>query len=251
MARFGREEGVYADPLPRLADPDAKPQVTIGLIAINAIVFLAVIFSGASPLTPDTMTLRRFGGTEGIYSLFVQQWRLLSSNYVHAGILHIALNMWGLWNLGELAERIFDRWVYFLMYTCCGVMGMVAACWWNPRVVTVGASGAIFGMAGALISALYLGKLPVSRTATQSILRNLVVVIGFNLVYGFSSTNISNAAHIGGCVTGLSLGAILSPTLTAAPAKRQLWAAAVFAGIGVLGAVALIYAQHIFQRLAG
>jgi rhomboid protease GluP len=251
MARFGRAEGTYSNPLPRLADPDAKPQVTIALMAINIIVFLAMIFSGASPMDPDTMTLRRFGGTEGMLSLFWQQWRLLTANYVHAGILHIAMNMWGLWVLGELAERIFDRWVYVLTYTCCGVMGMVAASWWNPRVVTVGASGAIFGMAGALIAALYLGKLPVARESVQSIVKNLVFVIGFNLFLGFGSRGISNAAHIGGCVTGLALGAILSPTLTAPPAKRQLWAGVLFIVIGIIFAVVSIYAQHTFQRLTG
>ncbi|HEY6184003.1 MAG TPA: rhomboid family intramembrane serine protease [Terriglobales bacterium] len=251
MARFAQEEGIYDNPVPRLADPDAKPQVTIALMALNIVVFVAMIFSGASPLNPDTMTLSRFGGTEGIYSLFVQQWRLLSANYVHAGILHIGMNMWGLWVLGELVERIFDRWVYVLTYTCCGVMGMVAACWWNPRVVTVGASGAIFGMAGALITALYLGKLPVAKESVQSIVKNLIFVIGFNLFLGFGSSGISNAAHIGGCATGLALGAILAPSLTARPAKRQLWAGVVFVVVGTILGVGLVYAQHVYHRLAG
>jgi len=251
MAQFAREEGTYANPVPRLADPDAKPQVTITLMAFNIIVFVAMLFSGASPFEPDTMTLRRFGGTEGIYSLFVQQWRLLTANYVHAGILHIAMNMWGLWVLGELAERIFDRWVYVLTYTCCGVMGMVAACWWNPRVVTVGASGAIFGMAGALITALYLGKLPVARESVQSMVKNLIFVIAFNLFLGFGSSGISNAAHIGGCLTGLVLGASLAPSLTAHPVKRQLWAGALFIVVGVIFGIGLLYGQYVFRRLTG
>jgi rhomboid protease GluP len=250
MARFAREGG-NADPLPRLGDSDAKPQLTIGLMALNVVVFLAIIFSGASPLDPDTQTLRRFGGTEGIYSLFVQQWRLLSANFVHAGILHIAMNMWGLWYLGEMAEGIFDRWVYLLMYAVCGVMGMAAASWWNPMTVTVGASGAIFGMAGALISALYLGKLSLVKESLQGTLRILLIVIGFDLIYGFTSPNISNAAHIGGLASGLALGAILAPSLTAAPVKRQLWAAVVFTCIGIFLGAATIYAQHIFQRLTG
>jgi rhomboid protease GluP len=250
MARFAREGG-NADPLPRLGNPDAKPQVTTVLMALNVIVYLAIVFSGASPLDPDTHTLRRFGGTEGIYSLFVQQWRLLSANFVHSGVLHIGMNMLGLWYLGELVESIFDRWVYILMYIVCGVLGMMAASWWNPMTVTVGASGAIFGLGGALISALYFGKLPLVRESAQNTLRILLIVTGFDLIYGFTSPNISNAAHIGGLAAGLALGAILAPTLTATPMKRQLWAVVVFACIGIFFGVATIYAQHIFQRLAG
>ncbi|HSS99731.1 MAG TPA: rhomboid family intramembrane serine protease [Terriglobales bacterium] len=250
MARFAKEGG-NTNPLPRLDDPDAKPQVTIGLMALNIIVYVAVVFSGASPLEPDTQTLFRFGGTHGIYSLFIQQWRLLSANFVHAGILHIGMNMMGLWYLGELVESIFDRWVYILLYAVCGVAGMMAASWWNPMTVTVGASGAIFGLGGALISALYLGNLPLVRQSAQSTLRILLIVTGFDLIYGFTSPNISNSAHLGGLAAGLALGAILAPSLTARPGRRQLWSAAVFACVGMLLGAAAIYAQHIFQRLAG
>lgn len=230
MAQYATKQDSI--PMPRLADVNAKPHVTIGLMTINLIVFLAMIFSGASPLDPSVEDLRRFGGSWA-YALFAQHWRLLTANYVHAGIIHIAANMWGLWVLGDLAERIFDRWVYFLTYTCCGLAGMLAAAWWNPRTITVGASGAIFGMAGALISALYLGNLPISKTAIQSILKNLLFVVGFNLIYGMArASNISNAAHIGGVVTGLALGAVLAPTLNAPAVKRQLWALLAFAATG-------------------
>jgi len=92
-----------------LTDAHAKSHVTMGLMAINLIVFLAMVFSGASPINPGGEALARFGGSWG-YSLFAQQWRLLTANYVHAGIIHIAFNMWCLWDLGGLAERIFDRW---------------------------------------------------------------------------------------------------------------------------------------------
>ena len=110
----------------------------------------------------------------------------------------------------------------------------------------VGASGAILGIAGALISALYLGNLPISKSAMQSTLKSLLFFAGFNLFYGAAiSQNISNSAHIGGLVTGLALGAALAPTLHAPSAKRQGWAVVVFAvGVIVLWLAFSFFRQH-------
>ena len=106
---------------------------------------------------------------------------MLTSNYLHIGFLHILFNMWCLWDLGNLAERIFDRWTYVLTYTMCGLAGSLASLWWHPLVVGAGASGAIFGLAGALIAALYLGHLPIPKQAVQRTLRSLVIFAGYNL----------------------------------------------------------------------
>src|SRR5882762_3777482 len=242
MAQYATKQD--STPVPRLTDAHAKSHVTMGLMAINLIVFLAMVFSGASPINPGGEALARFGGSWG-YSLFAQQWRLLTANYVHAGIIHIAFYMWCLWDLGGLAERIFDRWVYFLLYTCCGLAGSLAAAWWNPMAITIGASGAIFGIAGALISVLYLGKLPVSKHAIQSTLKSLLFFAGFNLFYGAAiSRGISNSAHIGGVVTGLALGAVLAPSLTAPAGKRQLWSLVVFAGAGIVLLGGFTFIRH-------
>lgn len=250
MAHFARQEGVYANPVPRLTDPDAKAYVTTGLLVLNGIVFLAMTFSGASPLDPTTADLRRFGGSWA-YALFAQQWRLLTATYVHAGIIHIGFNMWCLWDLGGLAERIFDRWVYFLIYTCCGLAGSLAATWSNPGAITVGASGAVFGLAGALIAALYLGKLPISRQAMQGTLKSLLMFAGYNLVFGILVPYISNSAHIGGLVTGLALGAVLAPSLTLPSPRRQLWSLAVLAGCALILYGEFAFLRQLFIRAAG
>jgi rhomboid protease GluP len=250
MAQYATKQYTNSTPVPRLSDAHAKSHVTIGLMGINVVVFLAMIFSGASFMNPDTEVLMRFGSTQGAYSFFVQQWRLLASNYVHAGIIHIAFNMWCLWDLGGLAERIFDRWVYLLMYTCCGLAGSMAASWWNPMVPMVGASGAIFGIAGALISALYLGNLPVSKSAIQSTLKSLLFFAGFNLFYGAAiSRNISNSAHVGGFVTGLALGAVLAPTLTASSSKRQGWSVTILAASGIVLWLAFVLFRYHFTHM--
>src|SRR5271167_1634289 len=142
-----------------------KPPITTALVAINVAVFLAMVLMGVSPTSPTTAQLVPWGANWGPLSLGPQPWRMLTSTYVHAGILHIGLNMWCLWNLGFLAERIFDPWTYVLTYTACGLAGSIASLWLHPMVVGVGASGAIFGFAGALIAALYLGHLPIAKEA--------------------------------------------------------------------------------------
>src|SRR5437588_8029434 len=130
--------------------------LTTLLVGINVTLFVLMVLTGVSPLTPTTPQLLRWGANWGPLSLGSQAWRMLTSNYVHGGLIHIFFNMWCLLNLGAVAERVFDRWTYVLIYTASGLAGSLASLWWHPMVVGVGASGAIFGMAGALIAALYL-----------------------------------------------------------------------------------------------
>ncbi len=128
---------------------------------------------------------------------------MLASNYVHIGIIHIFFNMWCLWNLGRLAERIFDRWTYLLVYTASGIAGSLASLWWHPQGIGAGASGAIFGLAGGLIAVLYLGKLPIAKDALKPTLKSLVMFAAYNLFFGLVP-GIDNAAHLGGLAAGLA-----------------------------------------------
>jgi rhomboid protease GluP len=207
--------------------------VTSVLIGLNALVFVLMTVSGVSFTSPNPQQLVTWGADWGPYALTTQPWRLLTCTFVHIGILHIALNMWCLWNLGALAERIFDRWTYALTYTACGIGSSIVAVWWRPMLVTAGASGAIFGMAGALIAALYLGRLPVPPSAIKSTLKSLLAFAGYNLFFGLLP-GISNAAHIGGLITGLGLGAVLAPRLTASPDERNSWRRLIFIAAAVL-----------------
>ena len=191
-----------------------NPPVTTVLVAVNVAVFAAMALTGVSPVEPTTEQLLKWGANWGPLSLGGQAWRMLASTYLHIGIIHIALNMWCLWNLGNLAEPIFERWTYLLIYTACGLGGSLASLWWHPLVVGAGASGAIFGLAGALIAALYLGKLPIPKEAVRGTLKSLVTFAGYNLFFGAVGARIDNSAHIGGLVTGLAIGALLARHLT-------------------------------------
>lgn len=218
--------------------------VTSTIIGINALVFLAMAFTGSSAIEPNILDLIKWGANDGLHTLVQQPWRMLASNYVHIGILHIALNMWCLWNLGILAEQVFDRWTYFLVYTFCGITGSLVSIVLHPIRVGAGASGAIFGMAGALISALYLGHLPIHPSALKSTLKSLLSFAGYNLFFGAVVPAIDNSAHIGGLVCGLAMGAALAPHLTSPPEERSTWNRSIFILAALLFAAAYYLARH-------
>jgi len=206
-----------------------------------------MVLRGVSPLEPTTAQLLPWGANWGPLSLANQPWRMLASNYIHVGILHIALNMWCLWNLGLLAERIFDGWAYVLIYTVCGIAGSLAGLALHPFVTAAGASGAIFGLAGALIAALYLGHLGIPRQALRGTIKSLVMFAVYNLAFGAAIPGIDNSAHIGGLVAGLALGAVLARHLAQPPAARAAWQQKVFA----LAVVALLAGFLVVQRTNG
>jgi len=193
------------------------------IVGINIAVFIGMALSGASILNPTREQLLRWGANWGPLSLSSQPWRMLTSNYVHIGIIHILFNMWCLWNLGRLAERVLGRLNYVVLYTFCGLAGSVSSLWWHPLSVGAGASGAIFGLAGASIAVFYLGHLPIAKEAISSTMRSLLTFVGYNLFFGLTP-GIDNSAHIGGLVAGLAMGAALAKHIMVAPDVRRQWA---------------------------
>jgi rhomboid protease GluP len=226
-----------------------KQPITTTLVGMNVAVYLAMVLTGAPRLTFPIPLLLKWGANWGPLSLGSEPWRMLASNYVHGGIIHIALNMWCLWNLGYLAERIFDPWTYVLTYTFCGLAGSLSSLWWHPMAVGVGASGAIFGLAGALIAALYLGHLPISKEAIQGTLKSLLMFAGYNLFFGAAVPGIDNSAHIGGLVAGLAIGAVLAKHLMAPPEVRDGWRRGVFIGAAVVLVLVFVLVKHLSGNL--
>jgi membrane associated rhomboid family serine protease len=203
------------------------------IVGINVLVFVGMVLTGASPLNPGREQLLRWGANWGPLSLGTQPWRMLTSNYVHIGIIHIAFNMWCLWNLGRLAEQVLGRLNYVILYTFCGLAGSLASLWWHPMTIGAGASGAIFGLAGAAIAVFYLGHLPIAKAAIQGTMRSLLTFVGYNLLFGLSP-GIDNSAHIGGLVAGLAMGTALSKHILVAPEVRRTWARVTWVAMAVV-----------------
>lgn len=183
------------------------------LVGFNVAIFALMALLGVPVFNPAASQLFAWGANYGPATLNGQWWRLLSSIFIHGGIIHLALNMQCLWQLGKLTERLYGNWAFLALYILSGLGGSVASLWWHSNTVSVGASGAIFGVAGGLVAFLYRGKLPLPRAATQSILLSTLTFVGYNLLYGAASTGIDNAAHIGGLATGALVGALLTRPL--------------------------------------
>ena len=142
---------------------------TIVLIALNTLVYLIMALQARSFLTFDPGLLLNWGANAGALTSGGQWWRLLTSTFEHGGLLHIALNMWCLYNLGWLAELLFGRSRFTLLYLMCGIGGSLASICWRGNGLSVGASGAIFGIAGALIPAMLLhGNQQAPRAAQRA-----------------------------------------------------------------------------------
>jgi rhomboid protease GluP len=151
--------------------------------------------------------------------------------FIHGGLLHIGFNMWCLWSLGRLAESVYGHWTFAGVYLISGLAASLASVIWNPVVLSVGASGAIFGIAGALIASFYLGEFSLPRAALSGTLRSVVVFVGYNLFFGAVIARTDNAAHIGGLLMGLLLGALIAKV---APGHDQVLRRIVILLIGVL-----------------
>jgi membrane associated rhomboid family serine protease/Flp pilus assembly protein TadD len=184
--------------------------ITHVLFGANIAVFLAMALAGGSVMDFNGEVMVRFGANYGPFTLSGQWWRLLTYMFLHGGLMHIAFNMWCLWSLGALCESLYGRWTFAAIYLITGVAAGLASVGWNPGTLSVGASGAIFGLAGALIASFYLGEFSVPKIAIQGTLRSLLFFVGFNVLFGTLSPGIDNAAHGGGLISGLILGALIA-----------------------------------------
>jgi rhomboid protease GluP len=180
------------------------------IFGANLAVFLGMQLASGPTADFSGQELVHWGSNYGPYTLSGDWWRLFTYMFLHGGVMHIAFNMWCLWDLGALCESLYGPWTYAGVYLITGVAGGLASVAWNPGVLSVGASGAIFGLAGALIASFYLGEFSVPRVGLRPILTSLLVFAGFNLFFGSLFPGIDNACHVGGLVSGLILGALIA-----------------------------------------
>ena len=181
--------------------------VTMTLIAINVAVVVAELASGRSTsFTNNTIFLHGSLFASLSYNGFSapvgvahgEWWRLVTSMFLHANFLHIAMNMYSLYFAGTILEQIIGRWRFALLYLASGIAGSAGALLWSPNTPTLGASGAIFGLLGGLF---VLERRGVIHSGGQ-----IVGLIVLNLVFTFVlASYISVGAHVGGLLGGMAL----------------------------------------------
>jgi membrane associated rhomboid family serine protease len=227
-------------PTPWVRRNQSTISLTHILFGMNVSVFLGMVLAGQTVMDFPVGETIRWGANFGPLTLTGEWWRLLTCVFVHGGLLHIAFNMWCLWSLGQLAESLYGRWTYAAVYLLCGIGSSLTSLAWHPGSPSVGASGAIFGLAGAMLAAFKLGEFSVPRSALQGTLRSLGAFVVYNLIFGQVMGGVDNAAHIGGLITGLILGALialLAPHQEHAPRRVAIFIAtcvALFAGAAAL-----------------
>lgn len=175
-----------------------KPIITYLLIAINAIVFLSMYLFGDG--SRDWNTLYQMGANYKAAVCSGEYYRLLTGAFIHIGLLHFVMNNYALYVIGTQIESFLGKWKYILIYLLSAVMGNLLSLVFSDTL-SAGASGAIFGLFGAL---LYFGYH--YRVYLGTVLKSQVIpLILLNLAIGFTLSGIDNAAHIGGLIGGYLL----------------------------------------------
>jgi len=182
-----------------------------------------MLYSGVS--FNSTSDLIRFGATSTSLMQDHGEWyRLVTAIFVHGGWIHLATNMWCLWNLGMLGEPLVGPFGLVAVYVLTGAAGNLLSMAWNVLhgydEVGVGASGAVFGIAGILIVLLSNRKLPIPWEELRRLRRSVIQFAILNLIIGGATLftrdfiRIDNGAHLGGFLAGLALGVPLVPRMT-------------------------------------
>lgn len=184
--------------------------VIIGLTVVVS--FMTQSTGGESIL--EALLLDKFAVADG------ELWRLWTVTLVHAGIIHLGFNMFALYIVGPVIERIYGSWLFLLFYLLAAAGGSVASFAFGSDVPSVGASGAVFGLFGVLLAASRTHH-PVLDQQGRALVTRIGMLIAINLVLGFSFRDVDNAGHIGGLLAGLWLGFLIPPGRVTT--MRSLW----------------------------
>ena len=184
--------------------------LTYILIAASSIVYLFSAFFSRSLVDMDVQILVEMGALFGPFTVLKGEWwRLLSAMFLHGGMTHLLMNMFSLYIVGRGAETYFDTRSYLSIYFFSGIIGGLTSLYMHPVSVGVGASGAIFGVFGAL-AGFFMAHRERIASHSKAFMKDFGVIILINLVIGLSIPAIDVSAHVGGLVIGFLGGYMIS-----------------------------------------
>jgi rhomboid protease GluP len=232
-----------------IALPAHRVMLVWVIFAVNIAMFGYSLLKGFSIMgsntTDDLVTLINLGAKfSALIDLDGQWWRFLTAMILHGGLIHLAFNSYALYILGPEVERIFGAPRFAAIYLAAGLGGSVGSYVFGSLAApAIGASGAIFGLMGALGAFAYSARATLGDTATRN-LRQIAGVAAINLFIGFSLPGIDNYAHLGGLIVGVLIGLVLAPQLhfkrdyaqvsiAAQPSTPMRW-------LGVIGVVVIL-----------
>jgi rhomboid protease GluP len=198
--------------------PGETHYATSILIDLTILIFIIMVAAGVHIVSPNGAELLAWGANRRAETTGGEWWRLISSMFIHGGIMHLLLNIYGLVIAALFVEVIFGRVKYFILYFVSGICGSLASIYWYENTVSVGASGAIFGLYGALLGLLLTDAFP--KEGRRTILLLIGPYVAINLLFGLTG-GIDNAAHIGGLLSGAVAGIWLYLTKDKADVNRE------------------------------
>jgi membrane associated rhomboid family serine protease len=177
------------------------------ILAANLLIFIIMVFMGLGFISFPPTDLLNWGG---LYQPLVQKgqwWRILTSMFLHSGVMHVFMNMVSLYLAGIFLEALIGTKRFAAGYLVTGVLAALASIWWHDEpIVAVGASGAVFGLYGMLLSLI------ISRVLDPALNKILLILLGctagYSLFIGFAMEGIDNSAHVGGLIAGFAVGLI-------------------------------------------
>lgn len=185
--------------------PERGYAATPILVWLNSLYFLAMIATGISILEPKASEILTWGGNYGPAVAAGQWWRLFSAAFLHIGIMHLASNMIALVYVGAFLEPLIGTKRFILAYLGTALASSLFGLYVHPDIISAGASGAVFGMFGVMLSLLFTQLIP--KDIRKKLLFLLGYYVVYNLLYGLKE-GIDNAGHVGGLVSGLMFGAL-------------------------------------------
>lgn len=188
----------------RMSNNKQNAFLTYVIIGINIIMFIISAVLSKNFIDIDTRVLINLGAK---YNPAIEQgqwFRLITCMFLHGGILHISANMYSLYAIGPFVEQLYGKYRYIIIYFVSGIISSLFSFWFSDYV-SIGASGAIFGLLG-VVFVLAIKK---RKTFGKSFLINILSVVIMNLIMGINLSGIDNFAHLGGLLSGIILGIFL------------------------------------------
>ena len=186
--------------------------VTYSIIAINLLVYAILALLSQSLDISLKILINAGAQNTPLIEATGQYWRIFTAMFLHLSILHVGLNMLSLFFIGRVVETFYGKWRYLVIYLVSGIVGGIATFFLQPDAWAVGASGAIFGVFGAL-GVFYVANRRALGSYGAGAIANWLFWLALNLVWGFSDPNIGIIDHLGGLLAGIVLAFLLLPRL--------------------------------------
>lgn len=214
--------------------------VTRLLTGLNLLVFIVMVVNGAGLWHSSSTSIQlSWGANFGPATQDGEWWRLATALFLHFGIIHLTLNLWALWDGGQLAERMYGHIRFAIIYFASGLAGnLLSLVSHGNTAVSGGASGAIFGVYGALLVFVWLERKQLDPQEFRWMFWGVIIFSLASIIFGFVITGIDNAAHIGGLITGMLGGIVLAKPLnphgSLSPRTRLVTAALLLLTVSML-----------------